>query len=382
MRHMGRQTDSIHGHDYFDDELGSFIPPIHLSAMFIQLIEANKSDRGVDLKYSREENPTTRALEHALAKLEKGSDALAVNSGMAAVSAVLLGLLQSGDVVVMPMEMYGTTLGLARELGKFGIRLRTPFPDTDSIIQAINDGARLVMIESITNPMLRVLDVEEIAKASHDAGATVVVDNTIATPILLNPIELGADLVIHSATKYLSGHNDVVAGAIIGDGNAIIDLWHWRRRLGSILQPMEAFLVMRGLKTLELRVRRQCESAMIIAQFLEDHPKVAAVYYPGLDGNKAALKLRGGFGGIISFKVKGGQSSVEKLLRSLKLIRPTPSFGGPESLITYPIVSASSAIPEEQRESLGIDDSLLRLSVGLEDVEDIINDLDNALHNT
>jgi len=381
LRHMGRQTDSIHGHDYFDDELGSFIPPIHLSAMFIQLIEANKSDRGVDLKYSREENPTTRALEHALAKLEKGDDALAMNSGMAAVSAVLLGLLRGGDTVVMPMEMYGTTLGLARELGKFGVRLRTPFPDTGSIIQAMN-GAGLVMIESITNPMLRVLDVEEIAKAAHDAGATVIVDNTIATPILLNPIELGADLVIHSATKYLSGHNDVVAGAIIGDSDSIVDLWHWRRRLGSILQPMEAFLVMRGLKTLELRVKRQCESAMVIAQFLEDHPKVAAVHYPGLSSDKAASKLRGGFGGVVSFKVKGGQSSVEKLLGSLKLIKPTPSFGGPESLITYPIVSASSAIPEEHRKALGIDDSLLRLSVGLEDVEDIINDLDNALRNT
>ncbi|GGP22121.1 cystathionine gamma-synthase [Thermocladium modestius] len=376
---MGGQTDSIHGHDYFDEGLGEFIPPIHLSAMFVQLVEANKSDRGVDLKYSREENPTTRALEHALARLERGEDAIALNSGMAAVSAVLLGLLGSGDAVLMPMEMYGTTLGLARELGKFGVELRTAFPDTRSILDAIDGRVKLVMIESITNPTLRVLDVEEIAKAAHEVGAIVVVDNTIATPVLLNPLELGADLVVHSATKYLSGHNDVVAGAVIGDRERIVDLWHWRRRLGSILQPMEAFLVMRGLKTLELRVRRQCESAMAVAQFLRDHSKVAAVYYPGLNGGREASRLRGGFGGIVSFKVRGGRAEVERFLKSLKIIRPTPSFGGPESLITYPIVSASSAIPEDHRALLGIDDSLLRLSVGLEDVEDIIGDLDRAL---
>ena len=381
---MGKATDSIHGHDHVD-EYGSVVPPIYLSTPFRQIIEANLSDRGFDLKYSREENPTVRYLERILAKLEDGVDALATNNGMAAVSTALISILKSGSRLILPAEIYGTTLGLALNMDKFGVRTIVTMPETEDLAEAIKSAPNsIIVIETLTNPMLRVIDVDYLVKVSKDNDSLLIVDNTMATPILYRPIEHGVSVVIHSATKYISGHNDILAGAIVANNTSVIEeMWQWRRRLGTIIQPLDAYLVLRGIKTMDLRVKKHCDNAMAIADYLSNHSKIKEVYYPGLKQSPyhglASRMFNGLYGGIVSFKVKGGKEEVRAFLNSLKIIKPAPSFGGPESLIMYPITSAAQPIPEEYKAKLGIDESLLRLSVGLEDVEDIVNDLDNAL---
>ncbi|RLE58022.1 MAG: cystathionine gamma-synthase family protein [Thermoprotei archaeon] len=382
--YVGLQTDAIHSHGYYDEATGTFIPPIYQVAMFEQIVEPRLSDRGVDLKYSREENPTVRCLERVIARLEEGDDALCFSSGMAAISCVYIGLLRKGDRVVIPMEAYGTTIQLALELKeKFGIEVVTVYPETEEVINAVNRNTKLVLVETITNPMLRVIDVPEVAKVCKEYGVTLVVDNTFATPVLYKPLRDGATLVIHSMTKYIAGHNDVIAGSVIGSRELILHLWDWRRKLGTIIPPFEAYLVLRGVKTLELRVRKHCENAQAVAEFLKEHSRVEEVLYPGLPDNRyhevAKKLLRGGFGGVVSFKIKGGKEEVRKFFKNLKVIKPAPSLGGPESLITYPVLSAARTIPVEFREKLGITENLVRLSVGLEDVNDIIEDLDRAL---
>lgn len=286
--------------------------------------------------------------------------------------------------MLLPMEVYSTTLQLARSLSKFGVRVETAWPSTEKLAEAVRPSTKLVLVETITNPLLRVIDVPLLAKCCEEAGATLVVDNTFATPILYKPLKDGAKIVLHSATKYLSGHNDLIAGTLSSDEETIRQLWDWRRKLGTIMAPMEAYLLLRGLKTLELRVKRHCENAQAVAEFLKDHPKVKQVHYPGLPDNEyhktAAKILRGGYGGVVSFRIKGGRKEVKKLLNSLKMIKPAPSLGGPESLLTYPVISASSTLSKEERDRLGITEDLLRLSVGLEDLQDILEDLNQALN--
>ena len=323
-------------------------------------------------------------MERALSKLEGTEDALCFSSGMAAIAAVYLSLLKGGDKLLLPMEAYGTTIQLARNLSKFGVSVETAWPSAERIVEAIDRSTKLVLIETITNPLLRVIDVPMVAARCREVGATFVVDNTFATPVLYKPLQDGADFVIHSATKYLSGHNDVVAGTAAGGRKEIKELWDWRRKLGTILSPIDAYLTLRGLKTLELRVRRHCESAQAVAEFLKEHPKVKQVRYPGLpddEGYSVAKRLlKGGFGGMVSFRVRGGRREVLKLMKSLKVVKPAPSLGGPESLLSYPVISAAATMSEEERVKLGITEELLRLSVGLEDLHDIIEDLDRALN--
>lgn len=382
-------TICVHGHEYYDSKLGVFKVPIYVTAMFEQPEresgETRKTDRGTELKYSREENPTVRALETLLAKLELSEDALAFNSGMAAISALYLGFLEKGSKMVIPLEAYSTSIQLAEELSRFGVKTVKPWPDTSAIVEAIDKGTKIVFVETITNPMLRVVDIDEISKVCRDTGAVLVVDNTFATPLIFKPLRHGAKVVVHSVTKYLSGHNDVIAGAICCDRKTIVEnLWDWRRRLGSILQPFEAFLVIRGISTLSVRFERQCRNALEIAEFLEDHPKILEVRYPGLKSSESysvAKKLfeKNLYGGVVTFRVKGGRKDVMKVLRKVKVIKPSPSLGGVESLLTYPVISAAKLIAPEDREKLGITDNVLRLSVGLEDVEDLKEDLDQAL---
>ncbi|MFB6490447.1 MAG: cystathionine gamma-synthase family protein [Thermoproteus sp. AZ2] len=379
---MRKRTAAIRGHEW-RDEYGSPIPPVYLTAIFEQIGEARKSDRGLDLKYAREENPTVRAFERAVAKVEGGGDALAFNSGMAAISALAIYLLASGDGLLTTKEAYGATLRLFGELSnKYGIKLRKVFPDTEAVVEALKEKPKVLFVETITNPTLRVLDMPEVLKAAKDVGAIAVVDNTFATPALFNPMAHGADYVVHSATKYIAGHNDVVGGVVVTK-EVDSGLWTYRAMLGGIMQPFEAFLCARGLKTMHLRVKEQSASALAVAEFLAEHSKVREVIYPGLPTHPhydVARKLFGGsYGGVVSFRVKGGRAEVEKFLSSLKLITPSPSLGGAETIATYPILSAASPIPPEDREELGITEDLIRLSVGLEDVEDIIEDLDHAL---
>lgn len=368
------------------DPYAPVVPPIYRTAMFHHPREDAPLIRGRPYKYSREDNPTLVALEKMITELEGGEDTLVFATGMAAISTVLLALLKPGDRVVVSREAYGATLKLFEFLRKWGLNVVLAGPDNEEIIyEASKPGTKMVFVETITNPLLRVANVPEIAKAARESGAILVVDNTFATPVIFRPLEHGATLVIHSLTKYMAGHNDVLGGSVTGPAEIIAnELWEWRRMLGTTMDVEQAFLVARGLKTLEIRVERHCRNAMYVAEFLADHPKVLQVYYPGLPnspGYELARKLfpPGMYGGVVSFRVKGGKEAVMKLFKRLKYIRPSPSLGGPESLIAYPVMSSHSTMPEEERRKLGITEDLVRLSVGLENPEDIVEDLDQAL---
>lgn len=386
---MKKGTTAIHGHGFYDEEYGIRMIPIFLTSLFEQPNrksgETKILEGGRELKYAREENPTTRYLEKALAKLEEGEDALAFNSGMGAITSLFLSKLKPGMKVVIPMESYSGTIALLHALAdKLSFKLEKTWPSTERIVENIRKGADIVFVETITNPTLKVIDVEEIARVSREVGAFLIVDNTFASPIVYTPLSSGANMVVESSTKYIAGHNDVVGGFISGRKEDVAIVWEWRKLTGTILQPFEAFLVERGLKTLHIRFEAHSKNALAVAEFLSEHPKVEEVYYPGLGSSpykKIADKLfkKKLYGGVLSFKLKGGSNSVNVLLKNVKLIIPSPSFGGPETLLTYPIISASKYIPPDEREMLGITDNLLRLSVGLEDVEDIIEDLDRAL---
>ena len=383
------QTEAIHGHVFYDEKLGAFIPPIYLSVVYEQFErttgEVRRTDRDLELKYSREENPTVRALERIFAKLEKTIDAIAFNSGMGSISSTLFALINSGETVLIPYESYGTTIQLLDNMGKYGVKVRKVYPSTEKIIENLNRDVNLVFVETMTNPTLKVIDVGEVAKAARELGVKLIVDNTFASPVIFNPIDVGAHVVIHSATKYIAGHNDVLGGFSATDDIELIrEIWDWRRKLGTIIQPFDAYLILRGVKTLKLRFKKHSESALAIAEFLQEHPKVVEVYYPGLkDSPYYSLACRmfkeKMFGGVVSFKIRGGINEAKKVLLSTAIIKPSPSLGGTESLMTIPALSSAKYIPKEYREKVGITDNLLRLSVGLEDVDDIIEDLDRAL---
>ncbi|MFN7105181.1 MAG: cystathionine gamma-synthase family protein [Pyrobaculum sp.] len=381
---MRRGTVPVRGYKN-PDPYGSLQPPIYQTAVFKMEGEALKSDRGFDLKYSREENPTLRPLEEILTKLEMGVDALAFNSGMAALSTVFLALLKAGGSILAPMESYGATLRLLAALEKYNVRLRKAYPDTEIFIEELKASKPTVaFFETITNPNLKVFDVPEVIKAARDLEAWVVVDNTFATPVLITPIAHGADLVVHSTSKYLAGHNDVIGGAVVAASRELVEeLWLWRAMLGTIMQPFEAYLTLRGVKTLGVRFEQQCKNAMAVAEFLIEHSKVAEVIYPGLSTHPhhhIARKLFGGrYGAVVSFKIRGGQEAAIRFFKSLKIITPSPSLGGVESIATYPITSAASPIADDEKRLLGITGELIRLSVGIEDPQDLVEDLDQAL---
>ena len=382
-------TDSIHGHDYYDIETGSFKVPVYLSTVFEhpdrRTGEARKSDRGFEQKYSREENPTVRAFEKVIAKLEKGSQALAFNSGMGSIAAVYLTALSAGDSIIITKESYGTTQDLALNLAKFGVKTILAGPETEDFIEKIQPGVSMVLVETITNPQARVVDVRKIAKRCKETGTRLVVDNTFATPLLYKPLLDGAWLTLHSVTKYIGGHNDLIGGVMaLNDSMDLIELWEFRRRLGSIMGPFEAFLALRGVSTLKVRFETQSNNALAVAEFLQDHPKIEEVYYPGLKSSPYHKTARALFseklyGGLLSFKVKGGKKEALEVLRKVQVIKPSPSLGGTESLLNYPVTSASKTLSPAVRKELGIGDNLLRLALGLEDLEDLEDDLSQAL---
>ena len=383
------QTEAIHGHVFYDEKFGVFIPPIYLSVIYEQFErttgELRRTDRDLELKYSREENPTVRALERVFARLEKTMDSVAFNSGMGSISSTLYALVSSGETVLIPYESYGTTIQLLDDMGKYGVKVKKVFPSTEDIIENLSRDVSLVFIETMTNPTLKIIDVREVAKATRELGIKLVVDNTFASPVIFNPVDAGANVVLHSATKYIAGHNDVLGGFSATDDIELIrEIWDWRKKLGTIIQPFDAYLILRGIKTLELRFRRHSENALAIAEFLQDHPKVIEVHYPGLKDSpyySLACKMfsKKLFGGVVSFKIKGSMNDAKKVMLSTLIIKPSPSLGGTESLMTLPALSSAKYIPKEYREKVGITDNLLRLSVGLEDVNDIIEDLDRAL---
>jgi len=303
---------------------------------------------------------------------------------MSAITTLFMGLLNQGSKILITEEVYGTTLQLIMDLRKFGIEVHTVYPDTSCIIEKIDKTYDLVFIETMTNPTLKVIDVREVAKVCKEEGLVLAVDNTFVTPILYRPLEDNVNIVIHSMTKYIAGHNDVIAGVLVSSKDTIIKLWDWRRKLGNIISPFDAFMALRGVKTLGIRVKKHCTNAQAVAEFLKEHPKVNEVLYPGLPDSpyhEVARKLFNNnlYGGVVSFRIRGGKEEAIRVMKSVRIIRSAPSLGGPESLLTYPIISASKFMDSELRKRLGITENLLRLSVGLEDVDDIIEDLDNAL---
>ncbi|MCQ5340582.1 MAG: aminotransferase class I/II-fold pyridoxal phosphate-dependent enzyme [Candidatus Methanomethylicia archaeon] len=374
----GISTNSIHGGEEEYNEIvkcTDIIPPIHRTAIYKQ--PSDIQIRGRELKYSREDNPTVFLLEKRMALLEGSKDSLAFSSGMAAISTLVLSLLSKGDTILTSKEVYGATLQLFRYLEKFGINVISVL--NEKVIDNIKDGIKMVFVETITNPLLKISDIPSLVDICKEKDIILVIDNTFATPILVKPLELGVDYVIESATKYLGGHNDVIAGILAGD-KEIDNIWEWRKVLGTYLDPFAAYLVLRGLKTLKLRVLESCRNAEKIVEFLLNHKKVKKVYYPTLNENyENVKKFMKGFGGVVSFEVESKEKAL-KLLNSLKIIKASPSLGGVESIISYPIISSHKNLTPEERLELGITDRLLRLSVGLEDIEDLIQDLDQALN--
>jgi cystathionine beta-lyase/cystathionine gamma-synthase len=387
-KYKGMSTAAVHSGETKDEQFGSVNVPIFQTSTFYFPTEDPRTWEGQvpdgSYIYTRYGNPTIRAAEDKIAYLEGADKGLIFSSGMAAISATLMTLLGDRDQLVSVEDVYGGTFNLMKnEFSRLGVQIK--FVDstkTSEIIAAITDKTKVVYLESPTNPMLKLVDIPVVAKAAHDKGATVVIDNTFATPVNQNPISMGVDVVIHSCTKYLNGHSDLIAGAVVGKSAMIDSIWKKRVVFGGSLDPIGAYLLIRGMKTLVIRMARHNENGKAIAEYLEDHRKVERVYYPGLASHpqhELASRLLRGFGGMVSFEVAGGRDAAENVLRSLSLIKKATSLGGVDSLASMPLNSSHAALSPSDRTRLGIKDSLIRLSIGIEDVEDLKEDIDQAL---
>ena len=369
----------VHGALGVDPETGSLSFPIYQTATY----KHKSLDKQEAYNYSRCINPTREELEKTMTILEEGTRAFAVNSGMAAVTLVF-SLLKPGDHIVMSDDIYGGTFREVNEvLTVNGIEYDSiDLSDIDLLNKTIKKNTKMIFIETPTNPMMKVADIEKISKIGHKIGALVVVDNTFLTPYFQKPLTLGADIVIHSGTKYLAGHNDVLAGVVVVKDSKIGEKLEIQMYIyGAGLGPMDSWIMLRGLKTLALRMDKHAENAKKVATWLRNRPKVEQVYYVGFEDHKdyaVTKKQTTGFGGMISFRVDS-METVNKILTNLKLVIFAESLGGVESLITHPVSRTHTEISEEKRNALGITDTLLRLSVGIEDADDIIADLEQAM---
>ena len=381
MREAGFGTRAVHAGGDPDPTTGAIMPPVYLTSTFVQPAPAEPLG-GHD--YARTKNPTRTALEANLASLEGAEWGLAFSSGMAAIHAILH-LLSSGDRVVAGNDLYGGSSRLFRTMEeRFGIRFEfVQAADASALGRALAPGTRMLFVESPTNPLLRVVDLAHAAARARAAGALAVCDNTFATPYLQNPLALGFDLVVHSTTKYLGGHSDVVGGAIVGRDAALRErLAFLQNAAGAVPGPLDCFLVLRGTKTLHLRMERHVASARAVAAFLAEHPKVERVHYPGLPSHPghalASAQMRGP-GGIVSFEVRGGEAAARRVAAATRIFALAESLGGVESLIEHPASMTHASVPAERRRASGLSDALVRISVGVEDVEDLIRDLERAL---
>lgn len=366
------ETGAIHKGQEPDPTTGAVVPPIYQTTTFVQ------KEPGVHggFEYSRTDNPTRRRLEETIAFLEGGDWGLCFSSGMAAISAVV-SLLQPGDHVIVSSDLYGGTYRLFQMLGKYGLEF-TYVDTSDAAAIIIKKNTKMIWLETPTNPLLKIADIAGISRMKNNA--LVVVDNTFATPYLQRPLQLGADIVVHSTTKYLGGHCDVVGGAIVTSDEAIYkELKFIQNAVGAVPSPFDCWLVQRGIKTLAVRMDRHCHNAAEIAAFLESHEKIGRVFYPGLTSHPqhklAALQMKG-YGGMLSFDLKG---DLKRFLKELTIILLAESLGGVESLICHPATMTHASIPHQERLARGVKDSLLRLSVGIENLKDLMRDLEEAL---
>ena len=374
-------TKFIHAGAEPDPSTGAIMTPIFQTSTYVQ--SAPGVHKGFE--YARSQNPTRKALETALAIIENGKHGLAFGSGVAATDAVIK-LLSPGDEVICANDMYGGTYRLFTKIfEKYGIKFI--YVDTTNVANikaVVTDKTKLIWIETPTNPLMNITDIEATAVISKEAGAWLCVDNTFASPYLQNPLDLGADIVMHSATKYLGGHSDVIQGALIINDDALREqLYFIQKSCGAVPGPMDCFLVLRGIKTLAVRMKQHCENGKIIAHYLRNHEKVAKVYWPGFEdhpNHDIAKKQMRDFGGMISFDLKDDSiAAATKVLSSTKLFSLAESLGGVESLINHPSSMTHASIPREERIKNGLADGLIRLSVGIEDAEDLVEDLKNAI---
>lgn len=380
---MKFNTKTIHGGQHHDPATGAVMPPVYQTSTFVQTSPGQPLNP--DYEYSRAANPTRTALENALASIENGTRGLAFSSGLAATDCLLRSF-KAGDEIIAMDDLYGGTYRMFTRIYKdSGIKFHfVDMNDIKKFKSLINENTKLVWVETPTNPLMKLADIQEIAKITKQYNILFAVDNTFATPYLQKPLDLGADVVMHSATKYLGGHSDVIAGALIVKDEALGNQLHFQQfATGATLGPMDSFLVLRGVKTLHLRVQRHCENGAKVVAFLSNHPKIKRVYYPGLPSHpyhEIAKKQMSGFGGMVSFTfVSEKKEDSIKFLENLKVFTLAESLGGVESLANHPALMTHASIPEDKRKEIGITDDLVRLSVGIEDADDLIDDLKQAL---
>ena len=379
---MKFNTKTIHGgQENTDPAYGSVMPPIYQTTTYKQSTPGGHKG----FEYSRSGNPTRATLESSLASIENGKFGLAFGSGLAAIDAVIK-LFKPGDEIISTNDLYGGSYRLFTGIfEKLGIKFRfVGMEDVARIEDHINDNTRMIWVETPTNPMMNIIDIDAVSQVAKAHKLLFAVDNTFATPYLQQPLELGADIVMHSATKYLGGHSDVVMGSLVVKDQELAEkLYYIQNASGAICGPQDSFLVLRGIKTLHLRMQRHCENGEAVARFLKGHPKVKDVYWPGFEdhpNHDVAKKQMRGFGGMISFTtIEDTLQSAVNIVEKLKIFTLAESLGGVESLAGHPASMTHASIPQSEREKTGVVDSLIRLSVGVEDEEDLINDLNQAL---
>ena len=385
----GDSTKSVHEAEPLDDSTGSLIAPIYETSTFgfvraadVPLAVSASGAKGYT--YSRWDNPTVVRLEKKLGAFEHAEASAAFSSGMAAISTSVFAFLERGCHALAIRDLYGGTFGLLHDILP-GLGFDTTLVDTGdsgAMENGMKTNTRIIYVESPTNPTLKLVDIGKTAKLAHSNGAQLVVDNTFASPINQNPLDLGADLVLHSATKYLNGHADVIAGAVMADEERIRKIKMMRRELGGTLDPLPAWLVLRGMKTMAIRVRQQNASAMALAEFLSTHRRVSSVHYPGLKTHpqhSLAKKQMKGFGGMLSFEIKGTTRDAMRFTESVKVARLAASLGGVETLVSQPYNMTHTQMSADDRKKTGIAETLVRVSVGIEDTDDLIEDFRRAL---
>ena len=374
-------TKAIHAGVQPDSATGAIMTPIYQTSTFVQEeVGVNKG-----FAYSRTKNPTRSAVESSIAALENGKYGACFGSGMAAIDC-LLKIFNPGDEIISTSDLYGGSYRIFKSVfEKYGLKFHfVDMSDSSNIEAYINQNTKMIWVETPTNPMMNIIDIEACAQISKKHKVLLAVDNTFATPYLQTPLDLGADVIMHSATKYLGGHSDVVMGALVcNDEKIASEIYRIQNSSGAITSPMDSFLVLRGIKTLHIRMQRHCENGRKIAEFLKSHPKVKDVYWPGLEehsNHEVAKKQMKDFGGMVSFNLLDNQlEDALTILKKVKLFALAESLGGVESLVGHPVSMTHGAIPKKEREKTGIVDSLIRLSIGIEDADDLIADLNQAL---
>jgi cystathionine beta-lyase len=374
-------TKAIHAGVHPDPATGAIMTPIYQTSTYVQ--DGVGNHKGYE--YSRTQNPTRHALEKNIAAIENGKHGACFGSGLAAIDCIIK-MLNPGDEVISTNDLYGGSYRIFNTIfAKYGIVFHFVDMQNPANVEAlVNENTKLIWVETPTNPMMNIIDIEAMAQIAKSAKALLCVDNTFATPYLQNPLDLGADFVMHSVTKYLGGHSDVVMGALVCKDDALAnEMYRIQNSSGAVTAPMDSFLVLRGIKTLHLRVQRHCENGIQIANYLQQHPKVAKVYWPGFEthpNHDVAKKQMRGFGGMISFTLKGDRlEDALAFVKNVEIFALAESLGGVESLIGHPATMTHASIPKDVREKSGVVDSLIRLSVGIEDAQDLIEDLDQAL---